>query len=113
MVNDLEVQHPLNIPSGPNFYKGPSMCHLIYFEVLVLVTQSCPNLCDPMNFSPLGSSVYRIFQARILKTLPFMFLETRDLTLSTLCVPPPVPTQPALSYVIAVAQLILIEVNGL
>ena len=89
------------------------MCHLIYFELLVLVTQSCPTLCDPMNCSPLGSSVYRIFQARILKTLPFMFLETRDLTLSTLCVPPPVPTQPALSYVIAVAQLILIEVNGL
>ena len=29
------------------------------------VTQSCPTLCDPMDYSPPGSSVHRIFQARI------------------------------------------------
>ena len=29
--------------------------------------QSRPTLCDPMNCSPPGSSVHRIFQARILK----------------------------------------------
>ena len=29
--------------------------------------QSCPTLCDPMDGSPPGSSVYRILQARILE----------------------------------------------
>ena len=33
----------------------------------VLVTQSCPTLCDPMYCSPPGSSVHGILQARILK----------------------------------------------
>ena len=29
-----------------------------YYAVLCLVTQSCPTLCDPMDFSPPGSSVH-------------------------------------------------------
>ena len=29
------------------------------------VAQSCPTLCDPMDCSPLGSSVFGIPQARI------------------------------------------------
>ena len=29
--------------------------------------QLCPTLCDPMDCSPLGSSVHRIFQARMLE----------------------------------------------
>ena len=33
----------------------------------VLVTQSCPTLCNPMNCSPPGSSVHGILQARILE----------------------------------------------
>ena len=36
-------------------------------KVKVLVTQLCPTLCDPMDCSPPGSSVYEIFQARILE----------------------------------------------
>ena len=32
-----------------------------------LVTQSCPTLCDPMDYSLPGSSVHRILQARILE----------------------------------------------
>ena len=35
-------------------------------KVKVLVTQSCPTLCDPMDYSPPGSSVQKILQARIL-----------------------------------------------
>ena len=31
------------------------------------VTQSCPTLCDPMDYSSLGFSVHGIFQARILE----------------------------------------------
>ena len=37
------------------------------WRVLCLVAQSCRILCDPMNCIPPGSSVYGIFQARILK----------------------------------------------
>ena len=33
----------------------------------VLVAQSCLTLCDPVNWSPPGSSVHGIFQARILE----------------------------------------------
>ena len=36
-------------------------------EVKVLVTQSCLTLCDPVDCSPLGSSVRGIIQARILE----------------------------------------------
>ena len=35
------------------------------------VTQLCPTLWDPMDCSPPGSSVYGIFQARILEWVPF------------------------------------------
>ena len=31
------------------------------------VPLSCPTLCDPMDCSPPGSSVYGIFQARVLE----------------------------------------------
>ena len=31
------------------------------------VIQSCPTLCDPMDYSPSGSSVRGIFQARVLE----------------------------------------------
>ena len=33
-------------------------------SVCVLVAQSCPTLCDPMDYSPPGSSVHGILQAR-------------------------------------------------
>ena len=38
----------------------------------VLVTQSCPTLCDPMDCSPPGSSVHGILQAKMLEwvTIP-------------------------------------------
>ena len=39
----------------------------------VLVTQLCPTLCDPMNYSPLGSSVHEILQARILEWVTISF----------------------------------------
>ena len=38
---------------------------LIAFTVLCLVAQLCLTLCDPMNYSPPGSSVHGILQARI------------------------------------------------
>ena len=41
-----------------------------YVEMKVLVTQSCPTLCNPMDCSQPGSSVHGIFQARILEWVP-------------------------------------------
>ena len=41
--------------------------------MLVLVAQSCPTLCDPMDCSPPGSSVHEIFQARILEWVAISF----------------------------------------
>ena len=39
----------------------------------VLVTQSCPTLCDPMDCSPPGFSVYGILQARMLEWVAIPF----------------------------------------
>ena len=49
---------------------SPTACslkskHLGILKVEVLVTHSCPALCDPMDSSPAGSSVHGILQARI------------------------------------------------
>ena len=39
----------------------------------VLVAQSCPTLCDPMDCNPPGSSAHEIFQARILEWVAISF----------------------------------------
>ena len=44
-----------------------SSCGPLSWKVKVLVAQSCPTLCDPMDCSPPGSSVLWILQARILE----------------------------------------------
>ena len=42
-----------------------SMCFSLVVHAKLL--QSCPTLCDPMDYSPPGSSVHGILQARILE----------------------------------------------
>ena len=42
-------------------------------KVKVLVAQSSPTLCDPMNCSPSGSSAHGILQARILEWIAISF----------------------------------------
>ena len=37
------------------------------------VAQSCLTLCDPMNYSLPGSSIHRIFQARVLDWVAISF----------------------------------------
>ena len=37
------------------------------------VAQSCPTLCDPMDYSPPGSSIHRIFQGRVLEGVVISF----------------------------------------
>ena len=51
---------------------------MIFFITLtikssVLLAQSCPTLCDPMDYSPPGSSVHGILQARTLKWVAIPF----------------------------------------
>ena len=65
------------------------MQHRYYSIVIVLshlvpskkseseVAQSCPTLCDPVDYSPTGSSVHGILQARILEWIAISF--SRDL----------------------------------
>ena len=48
------------------FLKGP----VIQFS---LVAQSCPTLCDPMDYSLPGSSVHGILQARVLEWVGISF----------------------------------------
>ena len=57
------------------------LCHPLFLlppippsiSVCVLVAQSCPTLCEPMDCSPPRSSVHEIFQARILEWVAISF----------------------------------------
>ena len=46
--------------------------------VCVLVAQSYLTLCNPMDYSPPGSSVYGILQARILEWVAMPFSKVRS-----------------------------------
>ena len=45
----------------------PKLLHVFESENESEVAQSCPNLSDPMDCSPPGSSIHGIFQARVLE----------------------------------------------
>ena len=47
------------------------MCYSVLC-VLCLIAQLCPTLCDPMDYSPPGSSVHRVLQARILEWIAML-----------------------------------------
>ena len=42
--------------------------------------KSCPTVCDPMNYSLLGSSVHGIFQERILELVAISFSTQREVS---------------------------------
>ena len=60
---------------GPG--RGPSSCSTPtqpkILDIKVLVTQSCPTLCDPVDCRSPGSSVHGILQARILEWVAIPF----------------------------------------
>ena len=85
-VNDaIQPSHPLSPPSPPAFnipsirvfsvgssHQVAKVLELqlqdpLNSQVLCLVTQSCPTLCDPIDCSSWGPSVHGILQARILE----------------------------------------------
>ena len=49
--------------------------------VCVLVAQSCPTLCDPIDYRLSGSFVHGIFQARILEWVAICFSRGSSQTL--------------------------------
>ena len=53
------------------FFAPSGLC--IKKDMCVLITQSCPTLCDPLNCSLPGSSVLGILQARILEWVAIFF----------------------------------------
>ena len=46
---------------------------ILILVVLGLIAQSCPTLCDPLDYSPPVSSVQGIFQVRILEWVAISF----------------------------------------
>ena len=56
-----------SVLTGSGALSSQRMC------VCVLVAQSCPTLCDPMDCSPPGSSVHEIFQARVLESVAISY----------------------------------------
>ena len=51
----------------------PSQVFSVQWRLKVLVTQSCPTLCHPVDYSPPGFSVHGILQARRLKFIVIPF----------------------------------------
>ena len=45
----------------------------VFMKVKVLVPQSCPTLCDPMDYNLPDSSVHGILQARVLDWVATLF----------------------------------------
>ena len=63
--NSRPLPHHTTVSNAP--------CHRCSKTSEVKVTQSCPTLCNPTDYSPPGSSVHGILQARILewRAIPF------------------------------------------
>ena len=61
--------------------------HSVCVHVYVLVTQLCQTLCHPTDYSPPGSSVHGLSQARILEWVAIPssrgYSQTRDQTLAS------------------------------
>ena len=74
------VDHEKTLKFSTTIFEYPQMSDTIGIWIYVmvnvccvLVAQSCPTLCDPMDCNPPGSSVHEIFQARILEWVAISF----------------------------------------
>ena len=78
---EAKREEALGFPPPRFLWQGSKCSELQYYgdklsntyKWKVLATQSCLALCDPMDYSPLGSSVHGIPQARILEWVAFPF----------------------------------------
>ena len=78
MISD--VQDTANLDS---LHSHRIQCDFLKMRGLdcMLVAQSCPTLCDPMDCSSPGSSVHEIFQAMILEQIAIFFSRASLFTL--------------------------------
>ena len=67
------LQWPWVLKKCSCFEGGQSFLFIGRHVSVLLVAQSCPTLCDPMDWSPPDSSVHEIFQARILEWVAISF----------------------------------------
>ena len=63
MISLVTIYHQPKMLFNYSLYSPYCTLH----TCVCLVTQSCLTLCDPIEYSPPGSSVHGIFQARILE----------------------------------------------
>ena len=61
------LEGSIHMHKFPNYIQWKDLVAITSPCMCVLVAQSCPALCNPMNYRPPGSSVYGISQARILE----------------------------------------------
>ena len=77
----IQPSHSLSSPSPLTFNLSQ---HQGLFQWVSSLHQPCPTLCDPMDYSPPGSSVHGSLQARILECIAISFSRgsswPRDLT---------------------------------
>ena len=59
-------------------FKFKEKCYFVFDALKMKVTKSCLTLCDPLDYSPPGSSVHGILQTRILEWVSVPF--SRDQT---------------------------------
>ena len=71
-IND-EISINSNFKSKRDIKRLVLNIELYIFIVCVLVAQSCPTLCDPIDGSPPGSAVPGILQARTLEWVAISF----------------------------------------
>ena len=60
-------------PSSSVIHVGGGVTHPLKYKSESEVVQSCPTLCNPMDCSLPGSSVHRVFQARVLEWVAIAF----------------------------------------
>ena len=65
---DRKINREMQIKTSVRYDPTP-----LRTKVKVLVAQSCPTLCGPMDCSPPGSSVHGILQARRLEWVAISF----------------------------------------
>ena len=77
--------------------------------------QSCPTLCDPVNYSLPGSSIHGIFQARILEwvAISFEVLLNCSMIWEKEVSPPLSPPLPALLPPFILWQILCVQNCGL
>ena len=70
-VHRFPVSFSMLISRIPSLSLSNAAASTVTTNVVVLVAQLCPTLCDPMNCTPPGSSVPGVSQARYWSGLPF------------------------------------------